>query len=65
MGMKHITSKERHTIEHLLSQNLSSPTIATQLDHHKSTITREIKGNGDHRNGEYRNDLAERKAQDR
>ncbi len=63
--MKHITSEERHTIEHLLSKNLSSPTITKQLGRHKSTITRQIKSNGDHRNGEYRNDLAECKAQDR
>ncbi len=63
--MKHITSEERQTIEYLLSQNLSPTTIATQLGRYQSTFTREIKSNGDHRNGEYRNDLAERKAQDR
>jgi IS30 family transposase len=63
--MKHITSEERHTIEHLLSQNLSPTTIVRQLGRHKSTITREIKRNSDHRNGAYRNHLAERKAQDR
>ncbi|MFT5905674.1 MAG: IS30 family transposase, partial [Cryomorphaceae bacterium] len=63
--MKHITSEERNTIEHLLSQNLSPTTIARQLVRHKSTITREIKRNSDHRNGAYRNDSAERKAQDR
>ena len=63
--MKHITSEERHTIAHLLSQNLSPATVAKQLGRDKSTITREIKRNCDQRNGEYRYDLAERKAQDR
>jgi IS30 family transposase len=63
--MKHITSEERHTIEHLLSQSLSPATIARQLGRDKSTITREIKRNRDQRDGVYRNELAERKAQNR
>ncbi len=60
--MKHITSEERHTIAHLLSQNLSPAIIAAQLHRAKSTITREIKRNSDQRSGQYRHDLAERKA---
>ncbi len=63
--MKHITSEERHTIEHLLSQSLSPANIAKQLGRDKSTITREIKRNCDQRDGVYRNELAERKAQNR
>lgn len=63
--MKHITSEERHTIEHLLSQNLSPSTIAKQLGRSKSTITREISRNSDKRSGRYSYDLAERKARGR
>ena len=63
--MKFITSEERHTIAHLLSQNLSPAHIARQLGRHKSTITREIKRNADQRNGKYYYDLANRKAQNR
>ena len=63
--MKHITSEERHTIAHLISQNLSPATIAQQLGRHKSTITREIKRNCDQRSGKYSCDLAGRKAQNR
>lgn len=63
--MKHITSEERHTIEHLLSQNLSRAIIAKMLGRHKSTITREVKRNSDLRSGKYRNELANRKARDR
>lgn len=63
--MKHITSEERHTIEHLLSQSLSPTGIAKQLGRDKSTITREIKRNSDQRNGVYCYELANRKAQDR
>jgi transposase, IS30 family len=63
--MKFITSEERHTIAHLLSQNLSPADIARQLGRHKSTITREIKRNADQRNGKYYYDLANRKAQSR
>ena len=63
--MKHITSEERHTIAHLLSQSLSPATIARQLGRQRSTITREIKRNSDQRSGEYRHDLAERKSQSR
>lgn len=63
--MKHITSEERHTIAHLLSQKLSPASIAKQLGRHRSTITREMHRNSDQRNGLYRYDLAERKAHDR
>ena len=63
--MKHITSEERHTIAHLFSQKLSPANIAQQLHRAKSTITREIKRNSDQRSGQYRHDLAERKAQAR
>jgi IS30 family transposase len=63
--MKHITSEERHTIAHLLGQNQRPASIAKQLNRYTSTITREIERNCDHRSGEYRYDLADRKAQER
>jgi len=63
--MKHITSEERHTIEHLLGQKQSPANIAKQLDRSKSTIIREIQRNSDQRSGAYRYALAQRKAQDR
>lgn len=63
--MKHITSEERHTIAHLLSQKISPASIASQLNRSKSTITREMKRNSNQRTGEYQHELAERKAQER
>lgn len=63
--MKHITSEERHTIDHLLGQNQSINSIAKQLGRAPSTISREVKRNADQRNDNYRYDLAHRKAQER
>ena len=63
--MKHITSEERHTIDHLLRQGQTITSIAKQLSRASSTISRELKRNRDMRNGDYRYDLAERKAQKR
>ena len=63
--MKHITSEERHTISHLLGQGQSINTIAKQLSRAPSTISRELKRNRDMRNGDYRHELAHRKAQKR
>lgn len=63
--MKHITSEERHTIEHLLGQNQSINSIAKELSRAPSTISRELKRNADQRSQKYSYDLANRKAQAR
>jgi len=63
--MKRITSEERHTISCLLKQKNKLGEIAKILNRHPTTIRREIKRNCDQRSGEYRSDLAERKAQQR
>jgi IS30 family transposase len=60
--MKHITSEERHTIDILLRQKQSPARIARQLDRAPSSITREIERNCDKRGGEYRHELAHKKA---
>jgi IS30 family transposase len=60
--MKHITSEERHTIDILLRQNQSPTRIARELGREPSSITREIQRNCDKRSGEYRHELAHRKA---
>jgi len=64
-NMKRITSEERHTIACLLKQNKKPNQIAKALDRSPSTITREIKRNSDQRSGEYRYELAQRKAKKR
>lgn len=63
--MKHITSEERHTIAYLIRQKKSAAFIARELGRATSTITREIKRNSDLRNGEYRPELANKKADSR
>lgn len=60
--MNQITCEERHTIAHLLSQKQRRASIAKQLGRHPSTIKREIERNCDKRSGEYRYDLANKKA---
>lgn len=60
--MNQITSEERHTIAHLLSQKHCRASIAKQLGRHPSTIKREIERNCDKRSGEYRYELANKKA---
>jgi len=60
--MKHITSEERHTIAHLLSQKQSRASIARQLSRSPSSIKREIERNCDKRSGEYRYELAHKKS---
>ena len=63
--MHHITSEERHTLEILLKDGKTANQIAKALNRHRSSILCEIKRNKDLRSGNYRCDLAHRKACDR
>jgi len=63
--MNHITSEERHTIDILLRQKQRLGKIARQLGRAPSSITREIERNCDQRSGEYRYELAHKKATQR
>jgi len=63
--MSHITKEQRYTIYCLLKSDCSKSFIAKTIGKDKSVISREIKRNSDSRSGEYRYDLAQRKADDR
>jgi IS30 family transposase len=63
--MKHLTEKQRYTIEKLLSQHFTKSKIANFIGVHKSTISRELKRNSDLRSGRYISGLAQRKSEHR
>jgi len=63
--MSHVTSKQRYTIEMMLKQGYRQVDIAKAIGKCKSVISREIRRNCDKRNGEYRCELADRKASER
>lgn len=63
--MSHITVSQRYTIEVMLKQGYKRRQIATAITKCPSVLSREIKRNKDVRSGEYRSELAQRKADDR
>lgn len=63
--MERLTSEQRYTISVMLKQGHSKQEIATYLGKDKSVIYRELNRNCDHRNGEYKHDLAQRKYENR
>ena len=63
--MSHITREQRYTISVLLKQDYSQTEIGNLIGKDKSVISREIMRNCDFRSGEYRNDLAQRKYEQR
>jgi len=63
--MGHITVEQRYTISAMLDGGYSQSEISRVINKDKSVVSREISRNRDQRNGEYRADLAERKARTR
>ena len=63
--MKHITEQQRYTISAMKKQGYSNTEIAKVIGKDKATIGRELKRNSDKRNGVYKAELAQRKAQER
>jgi transposase, IS30 family len=63
--MKHLTLAQRYEIEALKKQNFSQAHIARAIGRDRSVVSREIRRNSDQRNGEYRAELAQRKADER
>ncbi len=63
--MSHITQTQRYTIAVLKKEGFSQVKIAERIGKDKSVICRELQRNSDLRNGEYRADLANRKAEKR
>ena len=63
--MKHLTAEQRYVIAALLQAGKKKNEIAKVIHKDKSTVSREIKRNGDERSCEYRADLASRKCQKR
>ena len=49
MSYTHLSSKERYVISHLVLHGLSLREISRRLQRHHTTISREIKRNGDFR----------------
>lgn len=60
--MSHLTLSQRYEISIYHQQKLSMSSIAEKIGTHKSTVSRELKRNSDGRNGQYKADLAQRKA---
>ena len=60
--MAHITVEQRYTISSMLKTGYSPSEIAKTIEKDKSVVSRELKRNSDARSGEYRSDLAQRKA---
>ena len=63
--MAHLTAEQRYTISRMLKLGHSQSSIARTIDKDKSVVSREIRRNSDGRSGEYRSDLAQRKAMKR
>jgi transposase, IS30 family len=64
-NMTHITQEQRYTISVLKKEGYKQKEIGERIGKDKSVISRELKRNADNRNGEYRADLAHRKAEKR
>lgn len=63
--MHHLTEEQRYTIFSLLKQRMSVDFIAQAINVHRSTVYREIKRNGNHRNKEYNPENAHKKYRNR
>jgi IS30 family transposase len=63
--MAQLTLEQRYKIEAWLEAGKSRGQIAQFISKDKSVVSREIKRNSDGRNGQYKADLAHRKAQNR
>ena len=63
--MAQLTLEQRYRIEFCVSQGMSYTQIGDYVDKDKSVISREITRNSDARNGDYRAELADRKAKNR
>ena len=63
--MAHLTLEQRYRIEFCISENKNYTEIGGYIDKDKSVVSREISRNSDARNGKYRAELAETKAQER
>ena len=63
--MGHLTLEQRYKIQALREIGKSLSEIGGQIGKDKSVISRELRRNGDRRNGAYKADLANRKAQTR
>ena len=60
--MSHLTLSQRYEISTYHQQKLSMSTIAEKIGTNKSTVSRELKRNSDELNGQYKADLAKKKA---
>jgi len=60
--MSHITNEQRYTIYSMLNLGCTQSLIAKTINKDKSVVSRELKRNSDGRSGEYRHDLAQKKA---
>lgn len=63
--MSQLTQTQRYTIDVLKKEGFNQVEIAKRIGKDRSVICRELHRNSDLRNGEYRADLANRKAQKR
>lgn len=63
--MSHITQVQRYAIAVLKKEGFKQIEIAGRIGKDKSVVSRELRRNSDLRNGEYRADLANRKAEKR
>jgi len=63
--MSHITNEQRYTIYSMLNMGCTQSLIAKTINKDKSVVSRELKRNSDARSGEYRHDLAQKKADNR
>jgi len=62
---KQLTVEQRYTIYVLLQQGCQQKDIANTISVHKSTVSREIRRNADGRSGNYSDNLAQRKTEQR
>lgn len=63
--MKHLTVEQRYAISVMKSSGHNQKQIAEIIGKDKSTVSRELKRNCDGRSGEYRQELAQRKCDQR
>jgi transposase, IS30 family len=63
--MSHLTQVQRYTIAVLIKEGFKQVEIAQRIGKNKSVVSRELRRNTDLRNGNYRADLAQRKAERR
>jgi len=63
--MGHLSTEQRYTISAMYAADHSQKSIALAIGKDKSVVSRELKRNSDQRNGEYRHELAVKKAKER